>query len=176
VAIRRGSRKPAVPVEEPQGTRGFEAFFEEQHARFFSALCFATGDAVEAEEIMQEAFVRIWERWERVREHPDPEGYLFRTGFNLFRDGRRRALLAARRVLHPQPLDDAFARVEEREDVLEALRRLTPRQRAAIVLTDLLDVNSEEAGQMLGVRAATVRALASQARAAIRRRLEEADA
>jgi RNA polymerase sigma-70 factor (ECF subfamily) len=176
VAIGRGSRKPALPVEEPQSTSGFEAFFQEQHARLFGALCIATGDAMEAEEIMQEAFVRIWERWERVRKHPDPEGYLFRTGFNLFRDGRRRALLAARRVLHAQPPDDAFIRVEEREDVLEALRGLTPRQRAAIVLTDLLDVNSEEAGRMLGVRATTVRVLASQARAAIRLRLEEADA
>jgi DNA-directed RNA polymerase specialized sigma24 family protein len=52
---------------------------------------------------------------------------------------------------------------------------LTPRQRAALVLTELLGFDSAEAGRMLGVRAGTVRALASQGRAAMRRHMEADD-
>ena len=43
---------------------------------------------------MQEAFVRVWERWDRVAGVEDPVGYLFRTAMNLHRSALRRALLA----------------------------------------------------------------------------------
>jgi RNA polymerase sigma factor (sigma-70 family) len=56
--------------------------------------------------------------------------------------------------------------------MVRALARLTPRQRAALVLTDLLDLPSEEAGQAMGISASTVRTLATQGRAALRERLE----
>jgi DNA-directed RNA polymerase specialized sigma24 family protein len=42
----------------------FEEFFGTEHARLFGALCFITGDRDEAEEIMQDAFLRLWERWD----------------------------------------------------------------------------------------------------------------
>jgi DNA-directed RNA polymerase specialized sigma24 family protein len=70
--------------------------------------------------------------------------------------------------------NDAFTSAYERVEVLDALRHLSRRQRSALVLTELLDLTSEEAGAILGVRAVTVRALASQGRAALRRALGEA--
>jgi hypothetical protein len=45
----------------------FEEFFGAGHARLFGALSFMTGDRHEAEEIMQDAFLRLWERWGEVR-------------------------------------------------------------------------------------------------------------
>ena len=42
----------------------FEDFFGTEHARLFGALCFVTGDRDEAEEIMQDAFLRLGERWD----------------------------------------------------------------------------------------------------------------
>lgn len=54
-----------------------------------------------------------------------------------------------------------------------ALARLTPRQRAALVLTTMLGWPSEEAGRILHVRAATVRALANQGREALRQTMED---
>jgi RNA polymerase sigma-70 factor (ECF subfamily) len=53
-----------------------------------------------------------------------------------------------------------------------ALGQLTPRQRAALVLTEMIGYSSEEAASILGVRPGTVRALAFQGRAALRRMLE----
>jgi RNA polymerase sigma-70 factor (ECF subfamily) len=168
---------PGTPVapgvaEEPPS---FEDFFSSAHARLFGTLCLVTADAGEAEELMQEAFVRVWERWDRVRLHPDPAGYLYLTAFNVHRERMRRLRRAARLRLSQVEAEDVFARVDEREDVLEALRRLSERQRAALVLTELLDMTSEQAGKALGVRAVTVRVLASQGRAALRRALEGSD-
>lgn len=57
----------------------------------------------------------------------------------------------------------------------EALGHLTPRQRAAIVLTELMGLSSEETGKILGIRPVTARVLASQARASLRERLGDAD-
>ncbi len=156
-------------------TGSFESFFEVHHAPLFGTLSLVTRNASEAEELMQEAFLKVWERWERIRVHPDPPGYLYRTAFNLFHSRWRRAMRAARQAFEISRSEDALARVEERDSLVRALRRVAPRQRAAIVLTDLLDLNSQEAGDVLGVKPSTVRVLASQGRAALRDLLEGTD-
>lgn len=164
-----------APVDEEQieAEASFEGFFRQHHVRLYGTLCLVTGDRGEAEELVQEAFLRVWERWRRVSAHPDPLGYLYRTAFNLERDRGRRLRRAARRRVGTSGSADAFDRVDERADVLEALRKLSPRQRAAVVLIDLLDIDSNQAGRMLGVKAVTVRSLASQARSVLRGTLED---
>ncbi|HEX6261756.1 MAG TPA: sigma factor-like helix-turn-helix DNA-binding protein, partial [Actinomycetota bacterium] len=62
-----------------------------------------------------------------------------------------------------------------RQVVTEALASLSPRQRAALVLTEGLGYSAEDAGRMLGVKGSTVRALNFQARAALRRSQEDGD-
>ena len=68
-----------------------------------------------------------------------------------------------------------LAAVEDREGVAAAMRELTARQRAAIVLTQFVGYNSEEAGRILGVSPSTVRNLASQGREALRKLLGGGD-
>ncbi len=152
-------------------TRGFEAFFDDEHDRLFRALCLITGDRHEAEEVMQDAFLSVWERWDQVRSMEDPTGYLYRTAMNGFRRRYRRATLALRKTVGVGPRQPDFEAIEARDAIVRALAELTPRQRACIVLTDLLDYNSEEAGSMLGVKPSTVRVLTSRARAAMKRNL-----
>lgn len=153
----------------------FEDLVEAEHANLYGALCLITRDRPEAEDVMQEAFLRVWERWDRVAEMDDPTGYLFRTAMNLWRKRRRRASLAVRRVMRLAPQRDELAEVEAREAVVRALAALTPRQRAAVVLVDLLDHRSEEAARLLGIKAPTVRVLVSQGRAALKRNAGETD-
>src|SRR4051812_32446251 len=80
--------------------QSFEAFFEEERADLFSALWLVTRNRQEAEEIMQDAFLKLWERWDRVRRLDDPTGYLYRTAMNGFRNRARRAAVALRKTLH----------------------------------------------------------------------------
>ena len=102
----------------------------------------------------------------------EPVGYLHRTAMNLFRKRYRRAMLAIRKTVTDELRRDEFAMVEDRSIVASAMVELTPRQRAALVLTELIGFRSDEAGQMLNVSAGTVRALASQGRAAMKRHME----
>jgi RNA polymerase sigma-70 factor, ECF subfamily len=157
----------------PARTALFEDLVDAQHANLYGALCLITRDRAEAEDVTQEAFLRVWERWDRVGEMDDPAGYLFRTAINCWRKRRRRTAVAVRRAMRLAPPRDELAEVEAREAIVRALATLTPRQRAAIVLVDLLDHSSEEAATLLGVKPSTVRVLVSQGRATLKRNAGE---
>jgi RNA polymerase sigma factor (sigma-70 family) len=170
--------KPATetaPAGSSPGPLVFDGFFEAEAPTLFRRLCLVTGSRPEAEDVMQDAFMKLYERWDRVAELEDPQGYLYRTAFNVFRRRARRAALAVKRQVTLAPPADAFENVDDRQLVSQGLAKLTPRQRAAIVLTELLGYGSEEAGELLGVRAVTVRALASQGRAAMREQMGGGD-
>jgi RNA polymerase sigma-70 factor (ECF subfamily) len=156
-------------VAEPLG---FESFFEDQRSKVFGAMCLVTGNRQEAEEITQDAFLRLWERWDRVAEMEDPAGFLFKTAMNVFRNRARRASIAARRSLGIADHGDDLAAVEDRDEVVRAIRPLTAHQRAALVLTGYFGYSSEEAAKVLGVRASTVRALATKGRSTARATVE----
>jgi RNA polymerase sigma-70 factor (ECF subfamily) len=81
----------------------------------FGALCLVTGNRQEAEEIAQDAFLKLWERWDRVARLDDPTGFLFRTAMNLFRNRVRRAGVAARKPFVPALGADDLAAVEDRD-------------------------------------------------------------
>ena len=162
-------------LSTPEGmseAQSFEEFFESESPTLFWRLCLVTGNRHEAEEVMQDAFLNVFERWHRVRGMDDPTGYLYRTAFNVFKRRSRRAALALRRTLGIAENADEFAAADARSMVAGALSTLTPRQRGAVVLTELLGYSSAAAGQMLGVRPTTIRVLASQGRAAMKRALE----
>jgi RNA polymerase sigma-70 factor (ECF subfamily) len=153
----------------------FEGFFDAQRDRLFRALCVITGSRSEAEDIAQDAFVKVLERWDRVSAMDDPAGYLHRTAMNLFRNRYRSAVLVLRTRLRPTPAHDVYETVELRDEIDRALASLTPRQRAALLLTEVLHYSAEEAGRMLGIKDSTVRALVFQARSAIRKRRDLSD-
>jgi RNA polymerase sigma-70 factor (ECF subfamily) len=165
---------PTVQDGHVAGSR-FESFYEAERDGLFGALVLMTGNRHEAEEIAQDAFLALWERWERVAGLEDPTGYLYRTAMNGFRKRRRRAALAVRRTVHLVPHEDLFAQADARQVVSQALAGISRRQRAALVLTELLGFSSEEAGRALGIRPVTVRVLASQGRAAIKSNMERSD-
>jgi RNA polymerase sigma-70 factor (ECF subfamily) len=151
----------------------FEAFFERERTRLQRALYLLTGNRHEAEEILQEAFVVVWERWDRVGAMVDPTGYLYRTALNRYRSRLRRTSRAARRAVGLADGRDGFAEAEDRLALAAALAKLSPRRREAIVLTELLGYGSAEAGRVMGVADATVRRLAQNARAELRNELED---
>jgi RNA polymerase sigma-70 factor (ECF subfamily) len=166
--VRAEGEVVGLPSGRVEAWARFDTFFEEEHERLFKALYFVTGDRQDAEDLMQDAFLRLWERWDDIGKIEDPTGYLFRVALNGFRMRRRRAAVALRKLAPVTPEADAFAEAEMRADVRSLLLGLTQRQRAALLLVDLLGYPAEQAAHILRVRPSTVRNLASQGRRALR--------
>jgi hypothetical protein len=124
-------------AEVAAGTISFEEFFEEHHRRLFSALCAATANRHEAEEVMQEAFPqalgalgsRLGPRGSRRLSLPD--------GDERVRKRLRRAKLAVRKAAGLADAIDAYDVIDARAVVIQGLRELRPHERAAVVLTSL---------------------------------------
>jgi RNA polymerase sigma factor (sigma-70 family) len=161
VELRQEPEAPVAPLS-------FEELFLDSHDRLYRALYFITGSSADAEELMQEAFLKLWERWDRIDEIDDPVAYLFRSALNGFRMRMRRTRVAARRLMPAASTRDPFDDVNVREDVRRMLRGLPSRQRAAIVLTEIFGYSSEQAARIMRIQPTTVRARASQGRAALR--------
>jgi RNA polymerase sigma-70 factor (ECF subfamily) len=163
---------PATARDEPPTGRNegpdFEVFFEREYARLFRALVLVTRNTSDAEELTQEAFARVWERWDRIGRMDDPVGYLYRTAMSRYLQAHRRAMVAIRHRTSGSRQHDVLAQVDDLDLLERLLLQLPPRQRAALVVRELLGYDSTEAGRILGVRPGTVRRLASQAMARLR--------
>ena len=147
--------------------REFREFFDDERTRLGRALYLVTGDVGEADDLAQEAFVRVFERWDKVATLDSPTGYLYRTALNLHRGRLRKRATAARHDTAPAGAD-AIARIEDRDEILHLLGRLTRNQREAIVLTEWSGLTSAEAGDVMRISASTVRVHLSRAKAALR--------
>ena len=152
----------------PEGPLDFATFFADEHRGLYRFLCFVTGSRSDAADLMQDAFLKLWERWDRVEQINDPRAYLFRVALNGSRKRTRAALRAARKLVPITSSHDPFDEVNLREDVRQLLLGLSPRQRTALALLDLYGYGSEEAARIMGIRPSTVRALATQGRAVLR--------
>ena len=167
---------PARTLQAVEASADFESFFRAERPRLFGSMLLITGSTHEADEVIQEAFFKIWERWDRVGAMENPTGYLYRTALNAQRSAYRRAVRAAKRTISPTPPEDPFTVVAGRDEVLRALAAMTPRQRTAVVLTELHGYDTDEAARAMGIRPGTVRVLVSKSRAALRANTEPNDA
>jgi RNA polymerase sigma-70 factor (ECF subfamily) len=161
IGLGRGREAPAVPPS-------FEQLFLDVHDRLYRALYFITGSSADAEELMQDAFLKLWERWDRRDTIEDPVAYLFRVALNGVRMRARRARTAAARAIPAAGNRDPFDDIDLREDVRRMLRTIPARQRTAIVLTEIFGYSSDQAARIMRIRPTTVRVLASQGRTALR--------
>jgi RNA polymerase sigma factor (sigma-70 family) len=166
--MRAGHEFAYLPAGDIEARARFEVFFEEERERVFKALYFVAGNRQDAEELTQEAFLKLWEKWGDIDRIDDPTAYLFRVALNSFRLRRRRAALAIRKLVPEAEPPDGFVEAEMRADVRALLLRVSPRQRAALLLVDLLGYPSEQAARIMRVRPSTVRSLATQGRATLR--------
>jgi RNA polymerase sigma-70 factor, ECF subfamily len=148
------------------GAERFEEFFEATYEPVLRALYLVAGSRHEAEDAAQEAFVRMYERWDDLRQHPNPAGYAYRTALNAYRSRLRRLRVAARRMIRAVPPDPLTAS-EDRDELRRAMKGLSRGQREALVLVEWLGMSDEEAGQVLGVAPVTIRVRISRARQAL---------
>lgn len=119
-----------------------------------------------AEEIVQDAFARVYERWNRL-DHPG--GYLRTAVVNGARSELRkrevRRRIGIRPFIPPQP--------EDRDYLLDALGQLSPRQKTVLVLKYYADMTEREIAQAMGVRPGTVKSATSRGLAELRKVVEQ---
>jgi RNA polymerase sigma-70 factor (sigma-E family) len=130
-------------------------------------------DETEAEDLVQECLFKVARRWPRVRSMEQPRAYARRILINLATDGARSR--ARRRVeLDPSPPAgaersvDPLAALDTHAELVEALGRLPPRQRAVLVLRYFHDLTEAQAAEVLGCSAGTVKSNASRGLARLR--------
>jgi RNA polymerase sigma-70 factor (sigma-E family) len=135
------------------------------------------GDRPAAEDVVQEAFLGLYRRWNHLRDTASAPGYLRASVLN----GCRVALRSRTRhkdsiVGGELPWESAEATAlvgEEHRRLLLAIRTLPPRQREALVLRYYLDLSEEETARSMGVRRGTVKSATSRALAALGQRMQE---
>jgi RNA polymerase sigma-70 factor (ECF subfamily) len=167
-----GHVRPASSTAAAGPVPDFDTFFAIEYRRLFEVLYLLTRDRAEAEDLVQEAMARAYERWSGIR---DPTRYVYRTAFNLHRTLRRRLAVAVRKRAELLPAADHPDAVERRLDALAALALLPATQRAAVVLVDWAGMTAEEAAQVLGIQPVSVRGRLHRARAALRQRIGDAN-
>ena len=123
-----------------------------------------------ADDLVQGTVTRLYVHWGRARSADQIDGYVRGILVREFLDARRSAW--ARRVVLAAAVPDAPEERDDREAALDlraALSRLAPRQRATLVLRFYCDLSVDEAAQVLGCSAGTVKSQTAKGLAALRR-------
>jgi RNA polymerase sigma factor (sigma-70 family) len=153
-----------APVER------FEEYVERTRGDLVGAIALFSGDPVLAEDMAQEALLRLWHCWETERMPERPEAWTIHTGMNLARSWYRRRQATARalaRLGRPAATwtdPDAAGALTIREWV----GRLTPRQRHVVVLRVYADLDIVQTSELMGCATGTVKALTHQALAQLK--------
>ena len=159
----------SAPSRETEGGRLGELY--ERHAPDAVRLAYLlTGDRALAEDLVQEAFVRMFGRFRDLRSADAFPWYLRRTVVNLanshFRHKKVERVYVEREGRRPD--EWAPQDLGARQEMWESLLRLPERQRAAIVLRYYEDMSEAQTAEVLGCRLGTVKSLVSRGIEALR--------
>ena len=145
-------------------------FLHTHYPRLVAAVALACGSRPLAEDAVQEALLKAWERSERGEDIDSMNGWVTTVALNHARSGVRR-ILAERKARSRMPRSMAEPLSDERIDLERALSTLPRRQREAVVLRYYLQMDTREVAGALGINEGTVKSTLSRARAALADRL-----
>ncbi len=148
-----------------------------------SALLFRVAHSVlrsrsDAEDVVQDAFVRVLEHRGRLSEIRDMRVWLVRIAWNLALDRRRRvrpdqmdAIFVQTLVGNDLPVDERLAEARQMEIVLKEMERLPRSERHVLLLSTMEELQIAEIAAVVGRSASAVRALLYRARTRLRQRI-----
>ena len=141
------------------------------YPRLVAAVALVSGSRPAAEDAVQEALLRAWERSERGEEIDSLPAWVTTVSLNLARSGLRRVLAERRARARLGRTDPAEHEEADRVDLERALAALPRRQREAVVLRYYLGMDTSEVARVLRVSEGTVKSTLFRARAALARAL-----
>ena len=134
----------------------FRAFVEQQWAPLVRTAYLLTGDRGHAEDLVQAALEKTHRRWGRVSQMAAPVAYVRRAMVNTAISWRRRRRFSEVPLLAADgPAADPYDPVDQRQQVIAALRTLPPRMRAVLVLRYFADLGEAEVAETLGCSVGT---------------------
>ncbi|HEY1917950.1 MAG TPA: SigE family RNA polymerase sigma factor [Streptosporangiaceae bacterium] len=156
-----------------RNSQSFDEFYAGTVQRVTAQLYAMTGDRAEAEDVVQEAYARAWQRWERVAFYASPESWVrtvaYRASVSAWRKAVNRGL--AHRRLGP---DEAVPGVsEDYVALIAALRQISESQRRVVVLHYLVGLSVGEIARETGISPAAVKTRLSRGRQALSAQLSE---
>jgi RNA polymerase sigma-70 factor (ECF subfamily) len=161
-------------VTQRQGAEdGFDEFYAASSARVLRALHAMTGDLSEAQDVVQEAYARAWQRWSSVRTYDAPEAWVRTVAWRLAVSRARRAKVGLGKLRRHGPPPDVPAAGPDHVALVDALRRIPEAQRRAVVLHHVLGLSVAEVAAECGVPDGTVKARLSRGRTALAELLTE---
>lgn len=154
------------------GPLDFDAFYLSSRDRLALQVAGFTGDAAEALDHVQEAFIQAWTRWDKVSGYDDPEAWVRRVACNRAVSRWRRA----RRVVLRATYDERLHLDPEQHVVIDALAALGAKERQAIVLHHLVGYSVDEVADQMKVPSGTVKSWLSRGRSRMAERLRTEEA
>lgn len=170
ITFGRPERGPTRYADE-----SIESLFHAHYARIVYTAFSLVGDWDLAEQLAQEAYLRLWRRWSWIADPQAAPSYLQRTVVNLSRETMRRRVIE-RRVLKARSMERPPATGPDAADVVELRRAITAlpaRKRECIVLRYLLGLSEAETAGLLGVSVGTVKSQTHKGLQQLRDRLDE---
>lgn len=146
--------------------QGLRELYAGSYARLVGIVGAVSGDRQEAEEAVQDAFVRLLGRWSTVSRYDDPEAWVRKVALGAVSNRRRKARNRLRAMLRHGPPPDVAGPTGDAVDLRRALAALPTPQRAVVVLQHL-GLGVDQIAAELGVRPGTVKSRLSRARAAL---------
>jgi RNA polymerase sigma-70 factor (ECF subfamily) len=145
----------------------YDELFRREHRAIVRSAYLIVGDVEVAREVAQEAFGRLYANWAKVGRYDRPGAWVRRVAIRLAVKADRRARRIDRRPVPDRaiPLDERPGSGSLDADLLGALATLPIQQRAALVLTAIDDLTTDEVAEALGCAPATVRVHLHRARA-----------
>ena len=167
--VNTGEAATTAPEPYTPGSEAdFERLYRNTYRRILGTLITLVRDRATAEDCAQETYERAFRRWKDWRPEASPEAWLHRIAINVaISDRRHQGLRQAgeliRRLGRPAPGPDP-AESAERSDLVRALKKLPPKQAAALVLRHFHGYSNREIAASIGVPEQTVASRLAAAR------------
>lgn len=145
----------------------FDAFYAASYPRLVGQLYAMTGDWAEAQDVVQEAFIRAWDRRAAFELNAAPESWIRTVAWRLAVSRLRRLRRGAELLRRHRVEESVAAAGVEHPMLVQALRGLTERQRRAVVLHHLCDLSIEDVAAETGSTVDAVKSRLARGRAAL---------
>ena len=163
VTIPEGQAEAVVSASAEKASDSFDAYFRSSKQPLVSMAYLLTGDMQMAQDLTQEAFLRTWARWNRIRKYDDPRAWTRRVLYNLAVSQSRHNKIKGKTVALQRsvpPPDESHLMLAT------ALRSLPENQMRALVLHDGAGMSVKEVAIEMGVPEGTVKSWLSRGRSA----------